>query len=71
MRPPTPKNFRNDLSQKRPILLKKKNCDQNHQQQAIYLNVLNFLMIYQPKHKNENLSFSGWYLAPILPGLTW
>ena len=35
-----------------------------------YLNVSNLLMIYQPKNNNENLSLSGWYLAPILPGLT-
>ena len=33
-------------------------CDQNHHQQAIYLNFSNFLMIYQPKNNNENLSFS-------------
>ena len=43
--------------------------DQNHHHLAIYLNVSNFLMIYQPKNNNENLSLSGWYLAPILPGL--
>ena len=38
--------------------------DQNHRQQTIYLNVSNFLMIY-----NENLPLSGWYLAPVLAGL--
>ena len=43
--------------------------DQNHHQQAIYLSVSNFLMIYLPKNNNENLSLSRWYLAPILPGL--
>ena len=42
---------------------------QNHHQQAIYLNVSNFLMIYQPKNNNKNLSLSGWYLTPISPGL--
>ena len=44
--------------------------DQNHQQQAIYLNVSNFLIIHEPKINYENLSLSGWYVAPILPGLT-
>ena len=43
--------------------------DQNHHQQVIYFNVSNFLMIYQPKNNNENLSLFGWYLAPVLPGL--
>ena len=43
-------------------------CDQNHHQQAIYLNVSNFLMIFQPKNDIENLSLFGWYLVPILPG---
>ena len=44
-------------------------CDQNHPQQAIYLDVLYFPMVYQPKNNNKNLSLSRWYLAPILPGL--
>ena len=43
--------------------------DQNHHQHAIYLNFLNFLMIYLPKNNNENFSLSRWFLAPILPGL--
>ena len=43
--------------------------DQNYHQQAIYLNFPNFLIIQQSKNNNQNLFFSAWYLAPILPGL--